>query len=265
MTNSSESALIPCELPRAPGGNKADTISLDLSLTEDPSSAADLRKPILVFDVNETLLDLSSLEPHFTRMFDDPSVMREWFNLVILYSQAATLSQVYANFGQLGGAVLRMLAEIKGVSVHSDDLVKVKEAVAAMPACDDVAEGLHKLRAAGFRMVTLTNNPRETCDEQLKHAGIRDYFEHLFSIDEGTRRYKPAQEAYHMVADSLGVTSSELCLVACHTWDTMGAAAAGWKTALLVRTGNAPLEIGRQPDVTGLDLRVVADALIVRF
>ena len=222
------------------------------------------KKLIIVFDVNETLLDLSSLEPHFLRIFGDANTMREWFNLVILYSEAATLSEVYATFGQLGGAVLKMLAAIKGVSVGPEDLVQVKDAVAAMPPYPDVAQGLDKLQAAGFRMVTLTNNPREVCDEQLKRGGIRHYFEQLFSIDDGARRYKPAPEAYRSVAESLMVTPSELCLVACHTWDTMGAAAAGWTTALLTRDGNAALNIGRQPDITGSDLCIVADALISR-
>jgi hypothetical protein len=30
---------------------------------------------ILVFDVNETLIDIGSLEPHFERMFDDRRVV----------------------------------------------------------------------------------------------------------------------------------------------------------------------------------------------
>ena len=34
---------------------------------------------VLVFDVNETLIDIESLEPHFVRMFGDPRVLREWF------------------------------------------------------------------------------------------------------------------------------------------------------------------------------------------
>jgi len=32
-----------------------------------------------VFDVNETLLDLSALDPRFERVFGDASVRREWF------------------------------------------------------------------------------------------------------------------------------------------------------------------------------------------
>ena len=90
-------------------------------ISTEGNSKANHRRPIIVFDVNETLLDLSSLEPHFARIFGDVSAMREWFNLVILYSEAATLSEVYATFGQLGGAVLKMLAAIKGVSVQPDE------------------------------------------------------------------------------------------------------------------------------------------------
>ena len=223
------------------------------------------QKPILVFDVNETLLDLDSVKPHFRRMFGDAAAMREWFNLVILYSEASSMSNIYVDFGKLGGAVLNMLAETKGVKITPDDLIKVKDAIAAMPPHNDVHEGLIKLQAAGFRMVTLTNNPRETCQQQLERGGIRKYFEQLFSIDDGVRRYKPAQESYSMVADAVKSTPAGLWLIACHTWDTMGAAAAGWSTALITRTGNAPISVGREPDFVGSDLIAVADALISRY
>ena len=230
-----------------------------------PSNDAVPNKPILVFDVNETLLDLDSVTPHFERMFGDPTTMREWFNLVILYSEASSLSNIYVDFGKLGGAVLNMLAEIKGVKITPDDLTKVKDAIAAMPPHDDVHEGLTKLRAAGFRMVTLTNNPRETCERQLERGGILEYFEQLFSIDNDVRRYKPAQESYSMVAEEMKSAPGELWMIACHTWDTMGAAAAGWSTALITRTGNAPISVGRKPDFVGSDLNAVADALISRY
>jgi 2-haloacid dehalogenase len=73
--------------------------------------------PLLVFDVNETLLDLEALAPHFERMFGDGGSLREWFAQVILYSEAITLSDNYVPFGELGGAVLRMLARTRGVKI----------------------------------------------------------------------------------------------------------------------------------------------------
>jgi hypothetical protein len=38
-------------------------------------------RPIIVFDVNETLLDLDSLDPVFARIFNDPAAMRLWFEI----------------------------------------------------------------------------------------------------------------------------------------------------------------------------------------
>lgn len=48
--------------------------------------------PLIVFDVNETLLDLESMQPVFTRIFADKSAMRLWFANLILYSAALTVS-----------------------------------------------------------------------------------------------------------------------------------------------------------------------------
>ena len=57
---------------------------------------------------------------------------------------------------------------------------------------------------------------------------------------------------------------SQLCLIACHTWDTLGAVAAGWEAALIRRRGNDVLAVGPQPHIVGDDLDDVADQLIAR-
>jgi len=48
-------------------------------------------------------------------------------------------------------------------------------------------------------------------------------------------------------------------------WDTIGAKAAGWQAGLILRTGNAPLDAGPQPDYIGDDLDAIADQLIERY
>ena len=62
----------------------------------------------------------------------------------------------------------------------------------------------------------------------------------------------------------LGVGPSQLFLIACHTWDTLGAVAAGWGAALIKRAGNDLLDVGPQPQLVGRDLNDVADQLIAR-
>lgn len=100
---------------------------------------------------------------------------------------------------------------------------------------------------------------------QLVKADVIDVFEGRFSVDESVRRHKPAPEAYHSVAGALDVDPGDICLIACHVWDTLGAGAAGWQSALIVREGNAPLDVGPQPDYIGVDLDAIADQLIERY
>ena len=53
------------------------------------------RKPsVLIFDVNETLIDFESMRPLFQRLFGDERVLREWLGHLILYSMTLTLSGI---------------------------------------------------------------------------------------------------------------------------------------------------------------------------
>ena len=93
----------------------------------------------------------------------------------------------------------------------------------------------------------------------------RGQFERRFSVDQGVRRHKPASEAYAYVARELGTEPSQMCLIACHTWDTLGAVAAGWQAALILRPGNELLGVGPQPELVGANLDEIADQLISRY
>ena len=82
---------------------------------------------VLVFDVNETLLDIETLTPLFTRIFADQNVMREWFAQLVLYSQTMTLSGLYTPFGEIGVGALQMMADIKQVTLTESDINEFKE------------------------------------------------------------------------------------------------------------------------------------------
>lgn len=218
-------------------------------------------KPILVFDIVETILDLSALGPVFARIFGDSGVLRTWFSEQIVYFEALTLAGTYANAGEVGVAVLEMLGRAQGITIETDDVSALKQAAGAMPAYPDVPLGLARLRDAGFRMVTLSNSPATTCELQLTNAGIRQFFEALFSVDDQVKRYKPARETYLAVSTALGVAPADLLLVSCHAFDTLGAASAGLQAALILRTGNAPFAIGPQPAIVAADLDIFARIL----
>jgi 2-haloacid dehalogenase len=222
-------------------------------------------RPIIVFDVNETLLDLESIRPAFDRIFNDPAAMRLWFAGLITYSEALTLAGVYVPFTDIGAAVLCMLAATRDIMISETDAAELTDRFATMPPHPEVPAALRRLRAHGFRLFTLTDNTLAISGRQLEHGGIIDLFERRFSVDETVKRHKPAPEAYHSVATALGVEPGNICLIASHVWDTLGAVATGWQAALILREGNAPLDVGPQPDYIGEDLDAVADQLIKRY
>lgn len=221
---------------------------------------------IIVFDVNETLLDITKLEPVFERVFGDAAVLREWFAQLIFNSQTMTLSGLYTPFGALAVGTLRMVVTTRGVEVDDGDIRELKERMGAMPAHPDVVPALLRLRDAGFRLVTLTNSASATSPTPLDYAGLSQFFEHSFSVG-AARKFKPAPETYRHVAQAMQVGVSDLCLVACHLWDTLGAQAAGCSGALVTRPHNAllPAAYIPPPDITAANMIDLADQIIHRW
>jgi 2-haloacid dehalogenase len=223
------------------------------------------RQPLIVFDVNETLLDLETIRPTFDRIFGDPAAMRLWFAHLITYSEALTLAGVYVPFTDIGAAVLRMLAATREVAITDADSAELTDRFATMPPHPEVPDALRRLRENGFRLFTLTDNTLAISGRQLEHGGIIDLFQRRFSVDETVRRHKPAHEAYESVAATLGADPGDMCLIASHVWDTLGALSVGWQAGLILREGNAPLDVGPQPDYIGQDLDAIADQLMDRY
>ncbi|MEN2750317.1 haloacid dehalogenase type II [Psychrobacter sp. FBL11] len=223
-----------------------------------------LSPSIIVFDVNETLLDITTLEPLFARLFGDKHMLREWFAQLVLYSQTMTLSGLYTPFGELGVGALQMTADIHHVTLTDDDINELKERMSKMPAHPDAIPALTKLRDAGFRLMTLTNSASSASPTPLEKAGLSEFFEQSFSVEK-VGKFKPAPETYQMVADELAVEMSDLCLVACHLWDTIGAQAVGCQGAFLTRPYNAMLPASNvpTPDFMASDLVALAEQIIL--
>lgn len=214
----------------------------------------------LVFDVNETLLDLRVLRDPFARVFGDAGPMGEWFARLLHGSLVATLTDSYEDFGSLGRSSLEAVAARRGRTLSDEDRDGILGGMRTLPAHPEVPDALARLRSAGFPLATLTNSTTGSARAQLEHAGILELFDHVLSVED-VRRYKPAPEPYRMAADRLGVPPAEMRLVAAHDWDVWGAMQAGCAAAYVART-DVPFVLGRPPDVVGPDLSAVADAIL---
>jgi 2-haloacid dehalogenase len=192
--------------------------------------------PAIVFDVNETLLDMSALDPLFADAFGDKGTRRVWFSQTLQLAFAMTINHEYAPFGDLAKAALDMTARKRGVGLDDERAKRIMRGFAALPAHGDAREGLARLRSAGYRLAVLAQAGTYLLEEQLERAKLREYFAYVFSADE-VRRFKPASEPYAMVYDRLGGDTP--LMVTAQDWDVAGARHAGWETAFVGRHGTS--------------------------
>lgn len=216
---------------------------------------------VLVFDVNETLLDLAGLDAVFARLFGDAGVRREWFTQVLQSALVGVVTGVHHDFATVARAALDMVAARHGVTLGDEAREGVVGGLRALPPHPEVPGALDRLHGAGFRLAALTNSPPATMEAQLAHAGLAERFDARLSV-EGSGSLKPAAVCYRYAAEQLGVAPADLRLVAAHTWDVTGAMRAGCAGAFVARPGMVLDPLGEVPDVIGTDLDEVAAAIV---
>lgn len=216
---------------------------------------------VLLFDVNETLLDLRVLDPIFERAFGNETVRREWFGLVLRNAMMLTMIGDHRDFLAVGVASLDMLASQHQVSLRQSDRDAIRQTMSSLPPHDDVVANLERLHEAGYRMAALTNSPPEAAQRQLDHAGIAPFMEKIMSV-EAVGRFKPAREVYEMAASELGISTPQMRMVAAHDWDVAGAMAAGCAGALLLRPGAALNPLVRTPDIVERDFHRLTERIL---
>jgi 2-haloacid dehalogenase len=212
---------------------------------------------VIAFDVNETLLDLGALDPHFERVFGSAALRAQWFAQMLQLGFVGGLTGRYVDFPSAQRAALAMLAETTGTRLEPEDADGIAAQMRRLPPHPDAAPALDRLREAGLTIVALTNSPVDVAREQIAHAELTERFDDILSADE-VKALKPRPEPYHLVARRFGTDPAHVRLVAAHAWDIAGALAAGCSAAFVRRPGKVLSPLAEEPDIVGADLLEVA-------
>jgi len=235
-------------------------IPTSLSNNMNPSDPP-YRPKLLIFDVNETLLDLSPMKNRMNDVFGHEYAFKQWFALMLQYSLVDNVTGEYHNFGEIGKAAFKMTENILEKKISASDMEETLKMIRSLPAHPDVKEGLSMLKNAGYRMVTLTNSTEEVVTQQMDAAGLTQYFERIMSIDS-YQKYKPALETYTKTTEILGVKPREAMLIAAHGWDVTGALHAGLQAAFIDRPGQVQYPLAPEVQITGNTLLTIAKKLL---
>jgi 2-haloacid dehalogenase len=217
---------------------------------------------VIIFDVNETLLDLETMRTSIGEALDGQEELTTlWFSTMLHYSLVTTVTGDYQDFGKIGVAALMMVAQNNNIDITEEQAVTaIKTPLLSLPAHPDVKAGLKALKDQGYKLVSLTNSSNKGVETQFKNAGLTDYFDERMSIED-IKIYKPDLRAYAWALKQLNIKPEEALMVAAHGWDVAGAKAAGLQTAFVARPGKALYPLAQKPDYVVKDLSELVEVL----
>lgn len=227
-----------------------------------PVSTDGPRRPaLLIFDVNETLSDMSSMGQWFEEVGAPAHLAKTWFAGLLRDGFALTTVGVSEPFARIAAEALR--ANLHGLPLNRDTEDAVEHIMAGftgLPVHADVPKGTEALSGLGIRLVTLSNGSASVAESLLDRAGIRGHFEALLSVEQAGI-WKPGAGAYAYALEQCGVDPMDAMLVAVHPWDIDGAARAGLGAAWINRDDGVYPAYFKFPDLRARSLIQLAEQL----
>ncbi|MFJ7767875.1 haloacid dehalogenase type II [Streptomyces sp. NPDC097107] len=221
------------------------------------------RPQVLVFDVNETLSDLTPLRARFEDVNAPGHLLPTWFAGVLRDGFALTAAGAYADFASIAhDGVRALLSGLEGWTGDAEAAARhILDGFAHLDVHPDVPDGIRKLSEAGYRLTAMTNGSVAMAERLLDRAGVLDRFEALSDVG-GPRRWKPGPAAYLYAVERVGVRPDQALMVAVHPWDIDGAQRAGLDGAWLRRGASVYPRAMTPPRYRAQDLRELADVMV---
>lgn len=227
-----------------------------------PVSPDVARRPVLlVFDVNETLSDMSAMGQRFEDVGAPAHLARTWFAGLLRDGFALTAVGASEPFARIAAEALRVGLHDLPLSRGTEDAVEhIMAGFSGLGVHSDVADGIRALGGLGIRLVTLSNGSTSVAEGLFARAGIRHHFDALLSVEDAGV-WKPAAGAYAYALGQCGVDPRDAMLVAVHPWDIDGAARAGLATAWINRDGGPYPDYFKAPDLRPRSMTDLAEQL----
>lgn len=220
-----------------------------------------MKNETILFDINETVLNLESLKPKFSDVFGSEEALSLWFSKLLHSSTVCIATDVDTNFAELAAAMLESIAANYELQLTELTRKELLSAFADLPPHPDIKGALSKLRSNKFRTVAFSNSSLSLISTQMKNSGLTRFFDEIISVEE-TGSFKPSPTVYKFAAKVLGEPIETLRLVAAHDWDTHGALSVGLKAAYIDRRGKPYHPLYLKPDIQSNTMDGIVDQII---
>jgi 2-haloacid dehalogenase len=177
------------------------------------------------------------------------------------YSWLRSVAERYVDFWTLTEDALNYAGHALQVELTPAKKRRLMDAYLRLAPWPDTVDALRRLRAAGVRVITLTNFSPAMLRAHAGHAGVGTLFDALISTD-ANHTYKPDPRAYQLAIDRLRLPKHRIVFAAFGGWDAAGAKSFGYPTVWVNRFGQPAEELGFRADRTVTDMNGLLDFVL---
>jgi 2-haloacid dehalogenase len=194
----------------------------------------------LAFDVYGTLIDTSGILNSLTRFTGAASkdFMDTWRNKQLEYSFRRGLMNKYIDFSECTSQALNYSCLKYNIPLKLAEKESLLQKYTSLPAFEDVAIGLEKLKASGHHLFAFSNGSKKAVSQLLQNAKILNYFEDVVSVED-LETFKPNPAVYTYFNTHTNSTKANSWLISSNPFDVIGAISYGMKSAWVKRSENS--------------------------
>jgi 2-haloacid dehalogenase len=192
---------------------------------------------VYVFDAYGTLFDVAAAIARFKDEVGPQAdrIAELWRIKQLEYTWTYSLMGRYRDFRDLTAAALDTAAAMAG-GLPDGLRAKLLAAYEELDAYPDVAPALQRLRAHGARTAILSNGSSAMLGNAVRAAGLVEHLDAVLAVDP-VAIFKPRAEVYALVERHFGIGPADVSFQSSNRWDIAGAAAFGFRTIWINRTG----------------------------
>jgi 2-haloacid dehalogenase len=209
-------------------------------------------REVLAFDLYGTLVDPIAISSELGRVLggsDSQEATRLWRLKQLEYSFRLTAMSRYEDFRWVTARALDFALASVGVSLPDEQARRLIELYDHLQPFPDAVPALRALADMGYELAVFSNGTPAMIGNCLENSGLAGFFGQRISVDE-VRAFKPSPAVYRHAAERLSRPAGQIRLVTSNAFDSVGASAAGMRTAWVNRS-DAPFDtIGQPPDLT---------------
>lgn len=170
----------------------------------------------------------------------------------------ALLHREHTSYREIGHMSVANVLDRANIDYTMEEVRGLVAEIEKLTCFPEVPAALDRLQTR-YKLVVLSNGDPDMLEEARKWHKVP--FDGVISV-AAANAFKPHRATYEKAAEICGVKMDEVLFVANHTFDCIGAKAAGMRTAFINRRKRPFERTPYKPDITVTTMTELADAVV---